>query len=106
MTTLAPMTTATRQQQRQLQCIGNHFRLRVLGALHEQDEKCPFNVKHLCKLLDVDQPMLSHHLAAMLEAGLIECHKEASYSYYFACDDVLRKVFTEAQCLAGLPASP
>src|SRR5262245_23834139 len=47
-------------------------RLRILYFLMQREE---LNVRALCSLLKQSQPAVSHHLALLRVAGLIECRR-------------------------------
>ena len=49
--------------------LADETRVRILHLLHQSDE---LNVLELCKLLDQRQPSVSHHLALLRVAGLID----------------------------------
>lgn len=54
-------------------------RLRILHFLMHQDE---LNVRTLCEMLDQSQPAVSHHLALLRVAGLIECRRDGKHNFY------------------------
>ena len=54
-------------------------RLRIMHYLMQTDE---LNVRNLCKLLGQSQPAVSHHLALMRVAGLIECRRDGKHNFY------------------------
>jgi ArsR family transcriptional regulator len=54
-------------------------RLRILHFLMQQDE---FNVRELCDLLGHSQPAVSHHLALLRVAGLIESRRDGKHNFY------------------------
>jgi len=59
--------------------LADETRLRVLYYLMQQDE---LNVRTLCKLLRQSQPAVSHHLALLRVAGIIECRRDGKHNYY------------------------
>ena len=59
--------------------LGDDTRLRVLYYLRQQPE---INVRTFCELLGQSQPAVSHHLAMLKEAGLIESRREGKNNYY------------------------
>lgn len=59
--------------------LADETRLRVLFYLLQQEE---LNVRTLCKLLRQSQPAVSHHLALLRVAGLIECRRDGKHNYY------------------------
>lgn len=54
-------------------------RLRILHFLMQQEE---LNVRALCELLGQSQPAVSHHLALLRVAGLIESRRDGKHNYY------------------------
>lgn len=54
-------------------------RLRILHFLMHQDE---LNVRTLCEMLGQSQPAVSHHLALLRVAGLIECRRDGKHNFY------------------------
>ena len=59
--------------------LGDENRLRIIEALFET----PQNVTQICKVIDADQSLVSHHLRALREEGLVlstRSGKEAIYS--------------------------
>jgi ArsR family transcriptional regulator len=59
--------------------LADETRLRVLYYLVQQDE---LNVRTLCKLLRQSQPAVSHHLALLRVAGIIECRRDGKHNFY------------------------
>lgn len=59
--------------------LADESRLRILNYLVQTDE---LNVRRLCELLAQSQPAVSHHLALLKEAGLIECRREGKHNFY------------------------
>jgi ArsR family transcriptional regulator, arsenate/arsenite/antimonite-responsive transcriptional repressor len=54
-------------------------RLRILYFLMQREE---LNVRALCGLLKQSQPAVSHHLALLRVAGLIECRRDGKHNFY------------------------
>ncbi len=54
-------------------------RMRILHFLMQRDE---FNVRTLCELLGQSQPAVSHHLALLRVANLIECRRDGKHNFY------------------------
>jgi ArsR family transcriptional regulator len=54
-------------------------RLRILYFLMQREE---LHVRALCALLKQSQPAVSHHLALLRVAGLIECRREGKHNFY------------------------
>jgi ArsR family transcriptional regulator len=59
--------------------LADETRIRILNYLMQRDE---LNVRTLCKLLGQSQPAVSHHLALLRVAGLIECRREGKHNFY------------------------
>lgn len=53
-------------------------RLKIVGLLAEK----PYSVEELAELLKLKPPTVSHHLAKLVEAGLVKSHTESYYSVY------------------------
>ena len=54
-------------------------RLRLLSMIASQDEACACD---LVEPIGRSQPTVSHHLAALTEAGLLEREKRGKWAYY------------------------
>lgn len=61
--------------------LADETRLRILALLAQHDE-C--HVRALCDVLGQSQPAVSHHLALLRVAGLIECRREGKHNFYRA----------------------
>ena len=59
--------------------LADETRLRILIYLAREGE---LNVTELCERLDQSQPAVSHHLALMRVAGIIEPRREGKHNYY------------------------
>ena len=59
--------------------LSDETRLRILYYLTQRRE---LHVRALCELLDESQPAVSHHLALLRVAGLIERRREGKHNYY------------------------
>jgi hypothetical protein len=53
-------------------------RLKIVGLLAEKS----YSVEELAELLQLKPPTVSHHLARLVEAGLVSSHTESYYSVY------------------------
>jgi DNA-binding transcriptional ArsR family regulator len=60
-------------------------------------QKDELNVRTLCKLLKQSQPAVSHHLALLKDAGVIECRRDGKHNFYHLvpkrCQEFLDTVF-------------
>lgn len=59
--------------------LSDETRLRILVVLKQQGE---LNVQSLCQLLDQSQPAVSHHLALLRVAGLIDMRRAGKNNFY------------------------
>ena len=59
--------------------LSDETRLRILYYLTQRNEP---HVRELCELLDESQPAVSHHLALLRVAGLIERRREGKHNFY------------------------
>lgn len=59
--------------------LSDETRLRVLMYLIREDE---LHVTALCERLQQSQPAVSHHLALLRVAGLIEARRDGKHNYY------------------------
>ena len=59
--------------------LSDETRLRILFFLKRQDE---LHVRGLCDLLKQSQPAVSHHLALLRVAGLIEARRDGKHNFY------------------------
>jgi biotin operon repressor len=53
-------------------------RLKIVGLLAEKS----YSVEELSELLQLKPPTVSHHLAKLVEAGLVKSHTESYYNVY------------------------
>lgn len=60
-------------------------RLKIVGLLAEKS----YSVEELSELLQLKPPTVSHHLAKLLEAGLVKSHAESYYNVYQLDQSVL-----------------
>ena len=72
-------------------------RLKIVGLLAEK----PYSVEELATLLKLKPPTISHHLAKLVEAGLIKSHAESYYNVYqldqAALDAKTRTMFSQQE---------
>jgi ArsR family transcriptional regulator len=59
--------------------LGDDTRLRILFYLQNRHE---INVRTFCELLGQSQPAVSHHLAMLKEAGLIDSRRDGKNNFY------------------------
>lgn len=61
-----------------LKAVGEETRLRILALLAEGD----LNVSDLTDILGQSQPRISRHLKLLVEAGLVERHREGAWAFF------------------------
>ncbi len=77
---LAPLPEGTTRDLVQLfKLLADETRVRILHYLLQRDE---LNVRAFCLLLSQSQPAVSHHLALLRVAGLIECRRDGKHNFY------------------------
>ncbi len=59
--------------------LSDETRLRILYLLTQRNE---LHVRALCELLHESQPAVSHHLALLRVAGLIDRRREGKHNFY------------------------
>lgn len=72
-------------------------RLKIVGLLAEK----PYSVEELAALLQLKPPTVSHHLAKLVEAGLVESRTESYYNVYrldqSALEEKTRSMFSQKE---------
>ena len=72
-------------------------RLKIVGLLAEK----PYSVEELATLLGLKPPTISHHLAKLVEVGLVKSHTESYYNVYqldqSVLDEKARTMFTQSE---------
>ena len=75
--------------------LSDETRLRILYYLMQTDE---LHVRALCDLLGQSQPAVSHHLALLRVAGLIESRRDGKHNFYRMmpqrCQQFMEMIFT------------
>src|SRR5688572_24446250 len=84
-----------------LKAVAEPLRLQILQLLAEE-ELC---VCHLVEELAVDQPLVSHHLRVLREAGLVESERWRSWTYYRLAPEALEAWSRELGRLAEVAPS-
>jgi ArsR family transcriptional regulator len=69
--------------------LSDETRLRILFYLSRNDE---LHVRALCDILGQSQPAVSHHLALLREADLIESRREGKHNYYRVVPERFQKM--------------
>jgi ArsR family transcriptional regulator len=74
--------------------LADETRLKIIHYLMQKDE---LNVRTFCALLHQSQPAVSHHLALLRVAGILDCRRDGKHNYYRLvprrCEDYLNVVF-------------
>ena len=70
--------------------------MRVVRMLADGRERCACE---LLRELDVSQPTLSHHMAALRDAGIVSARREGRWSHHRLDADVMRAL---GACITGL----
>ena len=60
--------------------LSDETRLKILLVLSQSQE---MHVRALCELLEQSQPAVSHHLALLRDAGLIDRRREGKHNFYY-----------------------
>ena len=71
-------------------------RIRILGLLAER----PMYGQELAKVLDVKPPTVSHHIATLVNAGLVYVRRENNYHYYELDSDGIQHLAESTQHIA------
>ncbi len=61
------------------QMLGDETRLRALSLMQAEDELCVCELVHA---LELSQPKVSRHMAALRDAGLVRSHRRAQWVFY------------------------
>ncbi len=78
--------------------LSDETRLRILFDLSHCDE---LHVRALCERLRQSQPAVSHHLALLRMAGLIECRREGKHNFYRVIPERVESILDRV--FAGTP---
>jgi DNA-binding MarR family transcriptional regulator len=100
--TLENKTALSSEEMKSLVVIGRALadptRIRILGLLAER----PMYGQELAKVLDVKPPTVSHHIAPLVNAGLVQVRRENNYHYYELDSEGLEHLSESAQHIARL----
>jgi ArsR family transcriptional regulator len=72
--------------------LSDETRLRILLYLMREGE---LHVTALCEKLGQSQPAVSHHLALLRVAGLIEARRDGKHNYYSICRNHFQQLMGE-----------
>ncbi len=81
-TPIAPATLGedkARELVQLFKLLADETRLKIIYYLMQQSE---MNVRTFCRLLRQSQPAVSHHLALLRSAGVIECRRDGKHNFY------------------------
>ncbi len=74
--------------------LADETRLKIIHYLMQKDE---LNVRTFCSLLAQSQPAVSHHLALLKVAGILDCRRDGKHNFYRLvprrCQEYLNVVF-------------
>jgi predicted transcriptional regulator len=91
------MTNSSEELVTFFKALADKNRLKLVGLLAEK----PYSVEELAALLKLKPPTISHHLAKLVEAGLVKSHTESYYSVYQLDQTVLeakaRSMFSQQE---------
>lgn len=72
------MTNSSEELVTFFKALADKNRLKIVGLLAEK----PYSVEELATLLNLKPPTVSHHLAKLVDAGLVSSHTESYYNVY------------------------
>jgi ArsR family transcriptional regulator len=81
--------------------LADETRMRILSFLQQTDE---LNVGQFCQLLGQRQPSVSHHLAMLRHAGLINMRRDGKHNYYLLAPAAFEQLIT--MYLGSSPGQP
>lgn len=83
-----------------LKAIADPARLRILRLLPQTDSCSDvYNVSELADEIGLTQPTVSHHLAVLREAGLVNSRRMCRDVYYWLEPAALRKLLDHVGCI-------
>jgi hypothetical protein len=81
------MTNSSEELVSFFKALADKNRLKIVGLLAEK----PYSVEELATLLGLKPPTVSHHLAKLVDAGLVRSHTESYYNVYQLDHEMLRE---------------
>ena len=92
-----PMTTPIPSLDRTLHAIADPTRRRILGALKQRGASSAGKKSGLCagdieERVQLSQPTISHHMAILTKAGLVEAVKQGQWRWYRRNEKALRRL--------------
>ncbi len=80
-----------------LSATANNVRLSILALIRD----VPLPVCAISKILGIEQTLVSHHLRALKEAGLVEVQVRGRYRIYSISKEGVRELFSMLEDLVG-----
>ncbi|MFZ0290400.1 MAG: metalloregulator ArsR/SmtB family transcription factor [Candidatus Sulfotelmatobacter sp.] len=92
-----PMTTSVTSLDSTLHAIADPTRRRILGALKQCGNGSASKNNGLCagdieERVHLSQPTISHHMAILTKAGLVEAVKQGQWRWYRRNEKALRRL--------------
>jgi predicted transcriptional regulator len=91
------MTNSSEELVTFFKALADKNRLKIVGLLAEKS----YSVEELATLLELKPPTISHHLAKLVDVGLVKSHTESYYNVYQLDQSVLqekaRTMFTQSE---------
>ena len=92
----APFPELSQQLEKDLvqvfKLLADETRLKILMGLLREGE---MHVSAMCDMLNQSQPAVSHHLALLRVAGIIEPRRDGKHNYYSVCQDRFHQLMGE-----------
>jgi DNA-binding transcriptional ArsR family regulator len=82
--------------------LGDPTRIRILNVLAAG----PLRVADLVRVLVLPQPFVSRHLAYLRRCGLVRCHRESKFAYYYLAEPMSAPHRGLIACLDSLAEIP
>ncbi len=105
-TNMANSTPLSTDEMKSLVVLGRALsdltRIRILGLLAGR----PMYGQELAQALDVSPPTLSHHMQALVMAGLVKVRRENNYRYYELDSEGLERLAESTQQVAHMVFKP
>ena len=81
------MTNSSEELVSFFKALADKNRLKIVGLLAEK----PYSVEELATLIGLKPPTVSHHLAKLVDVGLVRSHPESYYNVYQLDQDMLKQ---------------
>ena len=99
---LAPLTLALDPALAALNAAGEETRLRLLALLAEAE----LTVSEVVAILGQSQPRVSRHLKLLVEAGVVERHREGAWAFFRLAPSAPRLELARSVIVRSTPADP